>query len=211
MSDHSYFDWSKEELVQMDKEFVKQMRSHELNQNETFAFLYEDITSKLVLPSIYAITNLHSYIIFTNISQNFVILEEAYFTKTIPLYVAHQNYIFEPLQDFILRYREYGLELNLKPSYHTKKLTYDLEQLISLRRESNPSEPKILTLNMLQAGFAIWFALIPVACVIFLGEHILDYYSSLKMQEPEESSLVRNTMSDGQHIPVTHLCLIEIS
>jgi hypothetical protein len=37
------------------------------------------------------------------------------------------------------------------------------------------SEPQVLTMQMLSAGFIIWFASVVVACIVFVIEHIIAY------------------------------------
>lgn len=132
-------------------------------------------TDKLItLASVEIVHNLTS-IKFPNSSDTFIIIEEPYFVKMIPAYVNHQSFIFEPLQEFILKYYQSGFAAKLanEIEYGLERYEYLDGNLKNVRKIN--SQPKVLTLHMLEAGFVLWIAIILVAFVVFIGEHLLSY------------------------------------
>lgn len=203
LSTSSFSKWTQNEVELENELLVRKMKNHFLYHNESFALLYETYTSKNALsPRVQYYSNGTAYT-FTHISQNFIILEEAYFFKIIPLHVAHQNIMFEPLQDFILKYREHGFD-----EYIDRAIWYIMESRNLVKKYFDSSDPKVLTLKMLEAGFIIWMALIPLACLVFLGELIMGYFSTIK---EDETYLMREKVIDGEHVRVTQLCSIDQS
>lgn len=82
--------------------------------------------------------------------------------------VISQSFIYETLNDFILRCNEYGFTKIYKSLYCGQPLF------------KHHDERVVLTMSMLSAGFYLWLCSVAVACIVFIVEHITDYYSNVK-------------------------------
>lgn len=182
------------------------MTSHQRYQNETFALLYEQLFTKLSLPSELCLNENGKLTYFLNTSKGFEVISEPYFVKMIFYYVTHQSIIFESLQNFILSYRDFGFD------ERDENLQYSsLKRLRILSGDIELSKPRVLSLKMLEAGFALWFSLVPVACLLFIGECVFDYFSLTKWPKVNEFVSVREDLEDGKNIRITQLCSIDQS
>lgn len=110
-----------------------------------------------------------------NISENFLMIKEPYFVETIPIYVNHMSFVFEPLNDFILRMHEFGI-YNIYENNHTQFFRKVENETYQHLKET---ATKVLTMRMSEAGFVLWIAFIPIACLglVFVGEHVVRYNS----------------------------------
>lgn len=145
-----------------------------LYENETFAMVHDRETRKSEIPFSIAVDIFNgTELIFTKISDNFIMIEDPYFVRMVPVLVVHQSFIFEKLDQFILRCYEIGLEAKAESDLEeTMEKSNFLEKL-----KQKKSHLKVLSLNMLEAGFVVWISLIPVAFIVFIGEHVVRYNS----------------------------------
>jgi hypothetical protein len=96
-------------------------------------------------------------------------------TQSYPLsWISRKSsFFFETLNNFLLKAEEHGFTQYFIDS-----------QFIDLHPKVNP-DPKILTNQMLSAGFIVWLASVAIACIVFVIEHIVAYKtrsrSSLKV------------------------------
>lgn len=75
------------------------------------------------------------------------------------------SYITEVLNTFILQCHQHGIFQHLYLKYIDPPIV-------------QPKDPKkVLTMYMLSAGFYLWLISISVACIVFVIEHIVRYFS----------------------------------
>lgn len=76
--------------------------------------------------------------------------------------VTPNSFLCEELERFILELHQHGIIKH----FHS---------LVSLPKVPEPeSDPKKLTMYMLSAGFIVWISTVVVACLGFIGEHIVN-------------------------------------
>lgn len=170
--------FKEEKLEQLKENLILSnlMASHALYENETFAILFDRQIRKSEVPFslAYDIFLNGTKSIFLNISENFIMIEDPYYVRMYPVLVVHQSFIFEKLDQFILRCHEIGFEA--KAESDLEKL-YEKFRSLEKLRQGKKSNLKVLSLEMLEAGFVVWIALIPVAFLFFIGEHVVRYNS----------------------------------
>lgn len=73
--------------------------------------------------------------------------------------------LYKVLNDFILRCHQYGFIKHIESNNYPAPII-------------QPKDPNVvLTLYILSAGFYLWLISIVVACFVFVGEHVVRYFS----------------------------------
>jgi hypothetical protein len=94
-----------------------------------------------------------------------VLLEDDLRTHHEVFVVRTESFILDILNEFILQCHQHGFI-----DYFERK---NFKQ--PLFKEEDPR--KVLTMYMLSAGFYIWLSSILVACVVFVAEHVVRYFT----------------------------------
>lgn len=94
-----------------------------------------------------------------------VLLESNLRTHLEFFYVMPESYILEVLNDFILQCHQHGFFLHFESKYFESPII------------ETKDPRKILTFYMLSAGFYIWLMSVSVACVVFVYEHFVRYFT----------------------------------
>lgn len=89
---------------------------------------------------------------------NFRILDDVYKWNFAHWFVRPFSFIYEPLEKFILESHQHGILDYLKKKYFP--LTKNLEV----------EGPKVLTFEMLSAGFYLWMTCVLISIIIFVLE-----------------------------------------
>lgn len=93
----------------------------------------------------------------------FKMLEDETFLTTFTSFLPHyRSYLNEILERFILEAHQHGI---IDYCYRQAYRVNDFSGLIV-------SDPKVLTMYMLSAGFYIWLGSIVIACIVFIYEQI---------------------------------------
>lgn len=103
--------------------------------------------------------------------------EEPYKDTTITFYTPSRGYMGEILEKFVLEAHQFGIFVHLKQTVY----------MFNKIKEQVDSELQILTMYMLSAGFYVWLVTVAVACLVFIGEHVV-YYIERKI----EARVMRN-------------------
>lgn len=85
------------------------------------------------------------------------------------IFVKPESYIYDiynVLNDFILQGHQHGF-FKLFESIH-----FPHEPIVDVQ-----DPRKVLTMSMLSAGFYSWLISIVVACLVFVAEHVVRYYT----------------------------------
>jgi hypothetical protein len=98
-------------------------------------------------------------------SSEMVLLKDNLRTYFEVFFTQPESYILEVLNDFILQCHQHGFI-----DYFERK---NFEQ----PRVEEKDPRKVLTLYMLSAGFYIWLGSVFVACVVFVAEHVVRYFT----------------------------------
>jgi hypothetical protein len=89
---------------------------------------------------------------------------ESYFSYPLSWLTNKCDYLTETFDKFLLEVEQSGF-----------KQYYEDAQFIQLNIWTPDQKPKILTMQMLSAGFIVWLVSVGIACVVFIIEHIVAY------------------------------------
>lgn len=78
--------------------------------------------------------------------------------------------IFESFNKYILECHQHGIISHLNEKYFPKAVQPDEDG------------PQILTMYILSAGFYLWLGTVFVACLVFIGEHVVRYFSKRRRE-----------------------------
>lgn len=111
-------------------------------------------------------------------------------TYTAPWYAKLQSPLFEILEKFLLDTTQFGLDIYYEriPKLY---ITYSKNMF-----SRQPSEPQVLTMTMLSAGFLIWLGCVVVSCVVFIGEHIYRYFSKSSRMARKREKIERLKLAE---------------
>lgn len=98
-----------------------------------------------------------------NLTIYYKILDETFQTLTVKMLTLSRGYLNEKLEKFILEAHQHGILIY----FQRRTVKYEYFQ------SKFESEPKILTMYMLSAGFYIWLGTVGIACIAFVGEFIM--------------------------------------
>lgn len=101
--------------------------------------------------------------------MNMRVLDDDWITNSEGFELFENSFLWEPMEKLILECHQHGII-----EYLIKK---NIAEPLKAQLDSNP---KILTLYILSAGFTIWLASISIACLVFLAEII---YNTLREKE----------------------------
>lgn len=98
------------------------------------------------------------------------------------LIAPEEGSLYKLFEDFTLRCHQNGV------ISHIESMNFPPEII-------QPKDPrKILTFYMLSAGFYLWLISVVVACLVFVGEHVVRYFSRtrhLKQKNMDELFYVK--------------------
>lgn len=95
--------------------------------------------------------------------------------------VIYQSFIYETLNDFILRCNEHGFTKIYKSLYCDQPII------------KNHDKPVVLTMQMLSAGFYLWLCSVAVACIVFICEHMTVNFTRIRQTKKRtEIKLTQN-------------------
>lgn len=101
---------------------------------------------------------------------------EGYRTVSISWLANKYDYFIETLDKFILECDQHGI------TSHFNNLHRKFENMAS-----DPSEPQVLTMEILSAGFWVWFSTVIIACFVFILEHIFAAFQrKMKFEKVQE-------------------------
>lgn len=122
--------------------------------------IYADLVDKNFLKEMFNGTN------FEHIRKHcvdFKILDDTFQTLTVKFLTFSRGYLSEILEKFLLEAHQHGIIEGVERKiYRFGNFNYKLE-----------SDLQVLTMYMLSAGFYIWLGTVAIACVVFVGEHIV--------------------------------------
>lgn len=107
------------------------------------------------------------------LSSAMSLLDEDYNVHYEYVLVKPESVIYEVLNEFILQCHQHGF------MRHFESIYFPYPPIIE------PEDPRrVLTMYMLSAGFYLWLITIAVACLVFVGEHVVRYYSRTRHLPP---------------------------
>jgi hypothetical protein len=136
---------NKTEVYENQKEF----------DNETFATLQLRVTN---LPDNYHRGIEQSLI---NYNSHFRVLDDDFKWYYASWFVTYYNVLYEPMEKFIGQCREHGILDYMRRRHFPAPVKLD-----------NDRGPKVLTMQVLSAGFIVWICCVAVSIVIFVLEHL---------------------------------------
>lgn len=142
---------------------VDLMRRQYESRNQTFAIFTCRLPKSTILSQIRSLS--HKNFSSTVFSSDMVVLNEDLRTHHEVFIVRSESYIIDVLNDFILRCHQHGFFKYFESQY------FETPEIIV------EDARKILTFNMLSAGFYLWLISIVVACLVFIVEHVVRYFS----------------------------------
>lgn len=89
--------------------------------------------------------------------------DERFITFTTNIETFHRGYLSENFEKFILEAHQHGLLVHFFSKVYNR---------FGSIKEAAQTEPEVLTMHMLSAGFYVWLATVGIACVVFIGELI---------------------------------------
>lgn len=92
----------------------------------------------------------------------FRILDDDYKVVPLPLYVLSGSFITDKIDNFIHLCHQHGLVHYFKNKAFPTNIKKPIE-----------GGPQVLNMEKLSAGFVIWIGSVVVACLVFLGEHVV--------------------------------------
>lgn len=95
----------------------------------------------------------------------FNLLKENYNSLPIGFYITPGSYVTEVFDNFILLSHEHGFIQLIESKIFNKT-----------HEPHTEDGPKVLDLYKLSAGFIIWLGSVLVACIVFIGELIVNRY-----------------------------------
>jgi hypothetical protein len=134
--------------------------------NDTFVIPYLRLFHKNSLVA----TNDES--VYKDMHKYFKLFEEDYNLYFYSWSVGAQ--LYESFQKYILECHQHGIITYLNQKYFPTFLKPDEEE-----------DPRVLTMYMLSAGFYLWLGSIVVACIVFIGEHVVRYFSKRRREYRE--------------------------
>lgn len=121
--------------------------------------------------------------------RTFKMFEEIYQTSTTSLFTHYRGYFNEILNKFILEAHQHGILVYLKRrAYRFGDINDQVE-----------SEPKVLSMFMLSAGFYVWLATVALACIVFIGELIIFYSKGQTTKIRRQGSWKRKRFKKSKH------------
>jgi hypothetical protein len=105
------------------------------------------------------------------VSKMFSVIETSK-TYTVSWLAKRSSFLIEGLNKFLLEAEQHGFTDYL----------YNLSREIA--EPSEPSEPKVLTMDILSAGFVVWIMSVSLACLVFISEHIVYFIRNKKIYIP---------------------------
>lgn len=150
----------KNELIIGDFDVIKEYVEKQVRfRNETFAFRTARVGK--------TITTGGKQFIETLFRNNMRLLSDDYDVHYDFFLVMFGSYIDQPLNEFILQCQQHGIIkyfefVNIRPPNAAPKAG---------------APRKVLTTYILSAGLYLWLASVAVACVVFVLEHVVDYFT----------------------------------
>jgi hypothetical protein len=141
---------------------IELTKSHLFYENESFAFEVNKDELFFGNSKIWK-TKGHEYAIAAQSGRSsFKVIEG---TRTINLswLIRRSDYLIHSVNKFLMECEQHGLK------------EYFYNNQFEAVSPPEKSRPKVLTMNVLSAGFIIWLASVLVACVIFIIELIVFY------------------------------------
>jgi hypothetical protein len=83
------------------------------------------------------------------------------------------DFFVNSLDKFILECHQHGI------GEHFRNLFSSLYE-----SKPSPKKPNVLTMQMLSAGFYIWLAVVGIACIVFVFEHIVFCFTKNQTKKP---------------------------
>lgn len=178
----------------MNEDILKRIRNHIIFKNDTFVAIIDLLNFKRKIHStLITLPMKNGSLIDLRFYDDFVQINEPYETNNLPIFVNYQSFVFEPLQDFILRCLEFGI-IDIFESNYTHLLNQNSNVYYEEALKKSESEPKVLTMQMLEAGFVLWIALIPLSFIVFIGEHVVRYNSKRRRRARREKRIANRKM-----------------
>lgn len=109
--------------------------------------------------------------------KGMTLLNEDYYFKADYFSVKPESFIFDVLNDFILQCHQHGIFKH----FESINLPH-----VSVADIKDPR--KVLSLYMLSAGLYLWLICVAVACLVFLIEHVVRYFSRTRHLSRMESN-----------------------
>jgi len=145
--------------------------------DEFTASSFAELVDRRYLESIFNGTNLNE--IEQNLQSFKMLKDETFITSFTSFLMFQRGYLNEVFEKFILEAHQHGI---IEYCYQQAYRFANVEKLLK-------SEPKVLTMYMLSAGFYIWLGSICIACVVFVCEH-LKFYIEVKYGNSFKTSKV---------------------
>lgn len=149
-------------LTNTNKIFIKFIDQQVEFKNQTRAFT----TLRFPQSSVIEVAH-YSYRELNNLifSNNMVFLDDNLKTHFEVFFVQPESCISEVLNEFILECHQHGFFSFFESKYFEKP-------------QIDKRDPRtVLTFYMLSAGFYLWLISIALACVVFVAEHAVRYYT----------------------------------
>lgn len=109
------------------------------------------------------------------LESGMTVVKDDYYFKSEYIMVNPESYISSILDDFILRFHQSGIFVYLNNKYKPDSLIF---------KTKDPR--KMLTIYMLSAGFYLWLISVLAACLVFVIEHAVRYFSRTRYLNNEE-------------------------
>lgn len=146
------------------------LANHLKYENDTFAYLFKRYPFTQAQFT-YGFLKPMKYDLFPEYKLNPSLLrfmEDDYRIAPVPWHMPRVGaiiFFYQHLEKFILEAHQHGIVEHFRRKWTPRSL------------EPDPSEPKVLTMYMLSAGFILWLGSVAVACIVFIFEHIVRYNS----------------------------------
>lgn len=100
------------------------------------------------------------------INKRFTFAKDNVDSSFAPWHMLTYSVVQKSLSKFILECQQHGFINFLERKY------WDFKWL-----KNTKTDPKVLTMYMLSAGFYIWLVCVAIACIVFALEHAYKFYS----------------------------------
>jgi hypothetical protein len=147
------------------------INSHIKYENESFAVL-ENRDAILIEAKKVIKTSDKRYIKESlSVSKMFSVIETSK-SYTLSWLAKRTSFFIESLNKFLLEAEQHGFT------------DYFYNQNREVVEPSEPSEPKVLTMDILSAGFTVWIVSVSIASLVFISEHIVYFMKNKKIFRP---------------------------
>lgn len=146
------------DVYELDMERFMNKTDDEDDDEDVFAEIVDEELLNIMF--FYDKNGTHFKVIEDNIRKFKMLKEEPYQVLTISFLTFHRGYLNEILEKFILE------------SHQHRILKYLHSQVYCFNniKEQLRSEPLVLSIYMLSAGFYVWLGSVGIACIVFIGE-----------------------------------------